>query len=459
MGKKNKITFEHDLKLRAIELRADKNIPIGSIPDRLAAEFPGHKNNRPRLRSIRKWVANKPQKPKTKTDPYIEIKEKLYKESIKVETRSLENRELKKEIKFLRKRASLNDAVIEQFSKIQIPRAAVPMKKLVTRGTKQALIALSSDEHITALVAHERMHGINEYDMCLARRRMLYWAETIAKYINHYWQSKNITHLIDANLGDKFQGTIHDAEITNEAEQTQGIELWLRTKADCYDLLLKLCPQLTITSLHLSGNHTRRSSKPDVNRPLSHDDALSGMVLKVLYRNEPRIKFLIPNAYWFPLVILNHIYIFTHGQFVRSWAGIPFYGILRHYKAHTQLLEKTDMHKALMIEKMKELLEKNKNDPLLSQYPDTEKNWVQGHFHVPCKGLGTELGNVFMNGSLIGPEEYGMSLAVATRPEQLLIATHPEHGHTDVTGIRLSHIKHDKEVRPQDVLAPITIST
>lgn len=382
----------------------------------------------------------------------------LLRRDIKMEALKSDNSRLKRENKKLKILANKVDRAVEAYGQAREPRPPVPIEEIKTEGTRQVLVTVSSDEHITSSISYERMHGINFYDMGIARQRMLYVAKRAATYINRYWREKNIRKIVDLNLGDKFQGVIHDAAVTNEDEQSEAVLHWINTKTDCYDYILRHCPGVEIFSVHLSGNHTRRTQKQDVNRPRNHDDYLSAKLLERDFRNEPRVQFRIPNSYFDLLNINEQIFIATHGQFIRAWAGIPFYGVLRYYKAMAEVSEKTDEYKALMIQTARALIEQHGDDLSVDHVRPIDRHWIQGHFHTCCRGIDSELGEIFMNGSLIGPEDFGISLAKASPPRQLFMAVHERHRVTDVAAINLEHIRPARDLKPLDVLNPITIA-
>ena len=362
----------------------------------------------------------------------------------------------KRENKALKLKANKVDRLVEAYSRSRPPREPIPPKEIKSEGHKQVLITCSGDEHISAMLEYERLHGLNQYNLGIARRRMLYTAELAGAYVMHYWKEKNITRIVDINFGDKFQGTIHDAEATNECEQSDAVIHWLNTKTDCYDMILRQCPHVRITSVHLTGNHSRRSKDRDVDRPKNHDDYLSAKFLERDFRNEPRVEFVVPNSYWQTLNINGHAFICTHGQFIKSWAGIPFYGIMRYYKAMTGIMERTDEYQSMLINSVKALIQKHGDDLTLDDYAPIKRHWIQGHFHTCCAGIDTEYGEIFMNGSLIGPEDFGLSLGAASSAKQLFIAVHPDRV-TDRAPIDLSHIRDPRLQKPLEVLEPITV--
>jgi len=378
---------------------------------------------------------------------------------IKMAAITAERNRLKRENSKLKVLADKADRLVEHFRETAVPFEPVPYEPLHTEGHRQVMVALSSDEHIQTLLTFERMHGINEYDLNLARQRMLYFAQRQIDYIKRYWREKNITVLVDANLGDKFEGTIHDdAKFNNEVAIAVAIQHWLRVKNECYQMILKECPHLQIVSLHVSGNHTRRGQKQDVGRPLENDDAVSALALGVFYEREPRVHFVVPDSYFQPLALNGHMFLFEHSTFVRSWGGLPYYGLERRYKEYLATLERTAEHQALLIEALKKPILELGDKLTLDDIPFIQKHYCGAHFHTALKGIETAVGTIMLNGSLVGPNDFSLSMPRANQASQLLFAVHSEFGPTDITSIQLGHVRYPRTMTPAEVLEPINFT-
>ncbi len=301
------MSYSKEMKDAAIKLRTKTGLSAEATAKTLARQFPDAKI--PTGASVLNWTKGLGSDMKEATP------EEIYELNQSETIRKDEVRELKKEIKHLQREGNLNRMILKEFKEWQVPFKPVPVTIRSSEShTSQTLVAIFSDAHGSACVEYEQMHGINEYDESIWRRRQMHCAKVICDYINKYGAEKQITQLVIAHLGDNLQGSIHDADISNLSTQAQAVKTWSYIMTDCYNMILEECPQVEILSLHLSGNHTRRTIRQDVDRPLSHDDALTGMILEQVYRNEPRIRFLIPNSYWQPLIIENQVFIFTHGH-------------------------------------------------------------------------------------------------------------------------------------------------
>jgi len=375
-------------------------------------------------------------------------------QALKAEVTSYKRRE-----KRLMGQADRANRLVEIFQANPVKIEPIPYRPVRVEGHRQVMVALSSDEHIQSRMTFERGHGINEYNVDLARQRMIYFAQRQIDYVQRYWREKNITALVDANLGDKFEGSIHDSDVTNEVEIAAAYKMWLKTKAECYQMILKACPHLRIISLHVSGNHPRRTDKQDVDRPQNNDDCIAAEALRFAFElaGIEQVEFVIPDSYFAIRNINGHLFLFEHSQFVRSWGGIPFYGLARRYGEYIQTLERTAEYQAAVVEAMRKPILAKGDDLILDDIPYIQKHYCGANFHTACKGIETAAGSIMLNGSLVGPNDFSLSLPRANQASQILFAVHPEFGPTDVTSIQLGHIRYPRQLKPAEVLDEITV--
>ena len=56
-------------------------------------------------------------------------------------------------------------------------------------------------------------------------------------------------------------------------------------------------------------------------------------ILEVIFQNENRVKFIIPDSWFYVQKIYNWRFLLHHGNTVYSWLSLPYYGIVRQGKA------------------------------------------------------------------------------------------------------------------------------
>ena len=117
------------------------------------------------------------------------------------------------------------------------------------------------------------------------------------------------------------------------------------------------------------------------------------------YIETGQLEFIIPQSPEIVIDIFGYNILLTHGDTVRGWSGIPYYGVDRQ-KAKQQALRR-------------------KNGGF--------DYWFLGHFHTP-----TELeGNTYINGALVGPDEYAKNiLHLSSEPIQKLFVFDANYGIT-----------------------------
>jgi len=133
--------------------------------------------------------------------------------------------------------------------------------------------------------------------------------------------------------------------------------------------------------------------------------------------NNDQIKSDFPKSFFIVKEISGWNFLVMHGDTIRSWMGIPWYGIER------------TMHKL--------------GDLLQSKGVNIHYR-VLGHFHNTGE-LDKKPGEIIINGSVIGGTEYSlMALSGFERPTQLLFGVHKEIGATWRYPLRLDLVERMK---------------
>jgi hypothetical protein len=262
-----------------------------------------------------------------------------------------------------------------------------------------------SDWHYGEVVLSERVRGYNAYDQDVAAGRI---RSTVANGRGILERLRvggyRFDRAVIAANGDLVTGTIHELE-----KHSNGKTI-VESVVECGYLLAEAIRDVAADFARVDvfctvGNHGRF---PDQRRmeqkaPLRNWDALVYHFAKVALRDVPHVTVEIPNAYAVGYEIDGHSFLQQHGHDIKSWAGIPFYGIQR-YTSRVVALEASRDRRA--------------------------DYFLFGHFHT-ATSLPQPSGELFVNGSLIGATEYSVNaLGAADRPAQWLVGVHPEHGVT-----------------------------
>jgi hypothetical protein len=160
-------------------------------------------------------------------------------------------------------------------------------------------------------------------------------------------------------------------------------------------------PQVKV--LYLPGNHGRRlhQHKKPMHSPQDNWDYLIGKTAEALCKNLTNMEFLIPDAYSTIVNINGWNFAVSHGDGMKSWNGIPYYGIERKTRRLTAL--------------------HSLGDKRIHYH-------VCGHFHQPSSIASLD-GETIINGSWIGTDPYVYNeLAGYNAPAQWLHGVSQKHG-------------------------------
>lgn len=323
-------------------------------------------------------------------------------------------RRLREEREALREIAgerSLRRALEQMFSEIvptfgPVPPYVAPKRTAKDKASTESLLLHLSDWHYGERVESESTRGFNEYSVEIAERRVQSIVDNaiaIAKKMEAGggWR---FPRLVVALNGDLVTGTIHELERHSDPANiiwaVYGCGMLLA------DALRKLAAQFpTVDVFVTSGNHGRL---PDARRMQSKDptrnwDTLVALIAQTALRNQSNVTITIPNSYAVSYEVSGVNVLQSHGHDIKSWSGIPWYGISR----------------------------------FLGNYNGMEAArggrigaYLFGHFHSQTN-ITYPGGEAFVNGSLIGGTEWTVgTLGRADRPCQMMLAFHPDHGVT-----------------------------
>jgi hypothetical protein len=295
----------------------------------------------------------------------------------------------------------LVQSVAQEF---RVPPAPKP-KKLAAHGSEESLLLIFSDWHAYEAVQAEAIRGWNQYDANVFGQRVRRVVDTtidIARRMERGgWQ---FPELVVSLLGDFVSGTIHEVERHTDAPSiVHAVYGCAMVLAQALTDLSAAFPQLRV--FVSPGNHGRL---PDARKVQQKDpwrswDVLIALLAREHLRGNSRITWHIPQSWSVAYEVQGWRFLQLHGHDVKSWMGIPFYGLNR------------------MISTVG-ALEASRGSPV--HYV------LAGHFHTQSS-LAHPVGEMFVNGSLIGATEFSVNaLGRADKPTQWLLGVHREHGVT-----------------------------
>lgn len=278
-------------------------------------------------------------------------------------------------------------------------------------GKPETAVALVSDYHIGEVVSAEETGGLAHYDWETFTRRWQYHVDSIGGICFGKLTGYDLPRLKICMLGDMVSGIIHD-ELIETAEGT--VMEWVidggHLIAQGIRQLANEFPEVSVDCV--VGNHGRMSKQVKFKRRYVNWDYLLYNFVALELKDQPNVTFNIPKSFYMLSEVEGHHLLNLHGDNIKSWSGIPWYGITR---AVTNL------------------------SALLHQQRRTFDIVNLGHFHnagtldrIDCE--------MVLNGSAVGGNEFSIgAMFTSTQPRQVMYGVHPDRGRTWQYALDLSH--------------------
>jgi hypothetical protein len=292
-------------------------------------------------------------------------------------------------------------ATLENTIRALEPVAYEPLK-IPQRKVKESAVAVFSCWHIGEVVKPEQVNYLNEYNLDIFVKRLQYLIEKVIKFTTVNMSNHTFDEICLLFTGDMVSGIIHDELIeTNDLTITQQALLGAFVTAQAVRDIAAHFPRVRI--LGIVGNHGRITPKKYFkNKQITSWDFVFYYALKLLLARQKNIEFFLPQSPIAGIEIKGHKFLVFHGDQIRGWAGIPFYGLNKaSYKF---------MH-------------------IYAHRNEFYRYFVSSHYHNKVS-LQFGYGEQILNGSLKGPDEYSLNAGLASPPYQLLFGVHEKYGKT-----------------------------
>lgn len=192
-------------------------------------------------------------------------------------------------------------------------------------GTSEVTpIVLASDWHSEEIVKPAQVNGLNEFNLDIFDQRCTKFWQGALRLIRMFNKDVKITTVVLGLLGDFITGQIHGAE-NAENNALTPIEAIINAQNKIIggiDFLLDHSDYDFVVVCKV-GNHSRTTLK--VRSASENGHSLESMMyvnLAGLYRNEPRIKFVIDDSYHTYVDIYHTVNRFHHGHEINYQGGI-----------------------------------------------------------------------------------------------------------------------------------------
>lgn len=264
-----------------------------------------------------------------------------------------------------------------------------------TRGSAVACI-VASDWHIEEPVEAEKVHGINQYDLDIARARAEKFFANALRVTNMMAKDSDIRTLWIGFLGDFISGHIHEElQETNSLAPGEAAQFATGLLASGIEFLLKNSPYDLVIDC-IPGNHGRMTKKVRIQN--ATETSLETFMYHGIagrFEKEPRVKFTVARS---KMLYRRFFEKFTmrliHGDDIKFGGGVGGVTIpIRKKLAAWDKATRADLT-------------------------------VMGHFHQLLNG-----GDFIVNGSLIGYNEFAQAIGASPEePRQAFFLVHNRHG-------------------------------
>lgn len=267
-------------------------------------------------------------------------------------------------------------------------------------GTSEAVcVWMASDWHVEEEVDPATISGLNKYTLPIAKDRAQQFFKNALRLTTILARDVEIKTIVLALLGDFFSNDIHEeiAEMAQESPVHAIIEAQ-NMIASGIEFVLKNSLVEIVVPCH-SGNHARSTDTTRFSTENGHSfEFYMYTYLKMYFRNEPRVKFLISEGYHSYMDIYGTSVRFHHGHAIKYGGGVG----------------------GITIPVNKAIAQWNRG-----RKADLD---VFGHFHQRFDG-----GNFLCNGSLIGYNAFALSIKASfEKPSQTLFLIDKKRGKTCV---------------------------
>lgn len=237
-------------------------------------------------------------------------------------------------------------------------------------------VAVASDWHWAETVHSDNVNGLNEFNLDVARKRAEKFFQNTVRLCEVVSDDSHMDTLVLALLGDFINGQLREEAMENNSlrPMEEMVEVWKVLSGGIKYILDNTNLNLVIPC-H-SGNHARTTRK--IHWSTEAGNSLEYAMYHVLakeFEGNERVKFIIPTSYHSYVDIHGFVIRFHHGHAIRYGGGIG----------------------GLFVPAFKAISQWQKG-----KHADLD---VFGHFHQTKDG-----GNFICNGSLIGYNEYAVSI-------------------------------------------------
>ncbi|HUS51040.1 MAG TPA: metallophosphoesterase [Candidatus Paceibacterota bacterium] len=313
-------------------------------------------------------------------------------------------------------------ASIEKVPPIQVSEIIKPFKPNSQTGPQEGFL-LFGDCHIGLAVSEEEVGGLGRYNVDIFQERVENLVNTVAEITDLHRNQHEMKRLNICMFGDLVHGS-NDAGKWGFLHTEQNIMDQVFLAMDAIPrAILKLKKKYDeIRVFCVYGNHGR-VGKRGVEKQFVNWDYLIYHNIKTALSNQEGIEFYIPKANFNIAEAMGHKFLLIHGDNVRSWNGIPWYGLTRIESRYRAVLSRNkkevDIWKALNDNGIDPNTDPEEAIKFIASFTRPFDYLICGHFHSLGEIETSSGGRIILNSSFIGGDQYSINdLVLSNSPSQ-----------------------------------------
>jgi predicted phosphodiesterase len=295
-----------------------------------------------------------------------------------------------------------NDIIADKIEKSirKLPKINIsqyrPKRKLNSKKSEDMAVVLS-DLHIGHAHTMEETGGLSEYGIDVFKRRLKNLEAAVEGIYDLHTHLYNIPTLHVMCLGDIVDGMNQAGSWSPVYIDTPIFDQMFIGVHAIAELLVKWLTVFdNVVFYGVRGNHGRIAPS-GAEKDYANWDNVAYETIKLMFKDNPRIKFVVPKTWWLMESIRGKNFLLVHGDQFKP-KGSPAKG-----------LEMFSMSQWGMT----------------GRKPDVT---ICGHFHESAE-MTNNFGKVVVNGSFVGGDVYSIkNLQKCGRPEQKIFGINDKHG-------------------------------
>lgn len=305
----------------------------------------------------------------------------------------------------LKKRSTLFEIIGENILRaVQAfpPPKTPPAEKLLfnKKHEPEEMVLLWSDCQIGQIVDQQESGGLGAYNVDIFLERLEFLKTSLKKIFEIHLDNTPYPVFNIFFLGDIVEGStiFPGQERQTDMHVVEQVMFAVDRIAEFAAWVAALYPW-KVKCFCVVGNHGRVGKKGEQS-PLNNFDHLVYWIMAEKLKNIPSVEFHISKSWWMLAERTKHTFLLVHGDDIRAWMGIPYYGIERSESRYQKMLGRAG---------------------------EGFHYFCCGHHHQEA----AIKSRIFANGSWVGGSEFSIkTLQVAGAPSQLLFSVHPMFGVT-----------------------------